>query len=560
MEQLIAQKEWRNHARKTILSNTQSAKAVHKDLLKAQAAKGQGCRDLLNTRGGKNAKRDFMRKMQQDNDWPGLYWAEVPFADLKTGKIIRRKMPFLLPHEWLPLYMRHEGARDDLSPQEESVRAHLQKMAAQLRVDLDELVGLGLHGDGVPINGTMNEDSLEVFNLNMTTSRLHKGMRIPFTMVQLKHCVPDETFEAITDVLVWSMRCLATGQKPQLRHDLTPFDSKQDEKRRVSPGQGSLGARAVLVEIRGDWKWLQALYKFPGYNKLSGLCWRCTCTLKSMRTMDSSSASWRFQRLTGEQFLDRLRKEGKKISKLFSLPGVSPDLVFPDWMHSADMGVTMDVIAHVFREVLPFYDGDAPQKIKGLFQDILKYYEIFKVKDRLQTLDTKNFTCSGEGKANKMKCKASQARALVSFLPLLCEKHFRNGDERQKTIWELTKSLAECYRFLGKEITEQELKQASRRLANAYCALEAEVLLENPDSAHWRIKPKLHLFQELCEFGARDPQNFWCYMDETFGNVCAILAVRRGGYDNPAHNTENVLNSWCCQTDLPRPTVPQSNQ
>ena len=38
MEQLIAQKEWRNHARKTILSNTQSAKAVHKDLLKAQAA------------------------------------------------------------------------------------------------------------------------------------------------------------------------------------------------------------------------------------------------------------------------------------------------------------------------------------------------------------------------------------------------------------------------------------------------------------------------------------------------------------------------------------------
>ena len=107
--------------------------------------------------------------------------------------------------------------------------------------------------------------------------------------MQVKHTLP-ETFEAIVDVFCWSMRCLATGQRPTCRHDGAPFDD-QDSKRRFSqigPGQGSLGARAVLAEIRGDWKWLQKLFRFPAYNKGTGFCWLCSCKLQDLSTLDTA--------------------------------------------------------------------------------------------------------------------------------------------------------------------------------------------------------------------------------------------------------------------------------
>jgi hypothetical protein len=237
---------------------------------------------------------------------------------------------------------------------------------------------------------------------------------------------------------------------------------------------------------------------------------------------------------------------------MFSLPGVSPDIVFPDWMHSADMGVTQDVLAHVFHEVLPHMEGNSLEaRVKALFGCILKYYDRFQVVNRPQTLQAKNFTTAGATKANKMKCKASIARDLVPFLPTLCRRFLNSGSEHDRAVQVLVQSLADCYKLM--ETPGPDLRKASQRFANACAALEHEVLQRNPNDPHWRIKPKLHLFQELCEFGQRTARLFWCYMDETFGNVMAQLAKRRGGADNPGKNVENILSAWCCSTTFPNP-------
>lgn len=227
--------------------------------------------------------------------------------------------------------------------------------------------------------------------------------------------------------------------------------------------------------------------------------------------------------------------------------------MFPDWMHSADMGAAQDVIAHVFHELLPSMEGTTlTQRCGALFALIKQYYKTFQVKDQLDALEPKMFTVSGDGKANKMKCKAAVARHLVPFLPIVCRNVLSSDNERHGTIQALVNNLAECYRLMADSGSE-DLQKASRRFANSYTALEAAELLERPDSAHWRIKPKLHLFQELCEFGTRDPRSFWCYQDESFGNVAARLSVRRGGKDNAAKNTESLLNAWCCSQAFPRP-------
>ena len=110
---------------------------------------------------------------------------------------------------------------------------------------------MGLHGDGVPIGGNMNEDSLDAFNVNLVSSKTHHALRVPFTCIQLRHLATDETFKAIVAVFCWSMRCLATGCHPVKRHDGTPFGPGDAQRQAAaspasSPGTSSSSSSSSL--------------------------------------------------------------------------------------------------------------------------------------------------------------------------------------------------------------------------------------------------------------------------------------------------------------------------
>ena len=241
----------------------------------------------------------------------------------------------------------------------------------------------------------MNKDTLDVFNINLPTSRKHAGTRIPFTCVQVKHALP-EIFEAIMELFCWSMRCLATGQRPVCRHDGTPLNTQNSKRRSSQIGPGSLGAHAVLAEIRGDWKWLQKMFKFPAWNKGTGFCWLCPYKLQDLSALDAASAPWRFSRYSGEAFLAKMRSQGIQPSAVFHLPGVSPATVYPDWMHSGDMGVAQDVAAHTFHEVLPSLPGDTAKNCTdALFHSISCYCKAYNVKDPIRSLRHADFTNGG---------------------------------------------------------------------------------------------------------------------------------------------------------------------
>ena len=56
-------------------------------------------------------------------------------------------------------------------------------------------------------------------------------------------------------------------------------------------------------------------------------------------------------------------------------------------------------------------------------------------------------------------------------------------------------------------------------------ALEAQ---EPEDEVpNWKVKPKLHLFLELCSDGSQ-PSKTWTYRDEDWGGSVARMARRRG--------------------------------
>ncbi len=63
-----------------------------------------------------------------------------------------------------------------------------------------------------------------------------------------------------------------------------------------------------------------------------------------------------------------------------------------------------------------------------------------------------------------------------------------------------------------------------------YVKLTDEANMEGSNT--WRIKPKLHMVQEMLEFQSKElgnPRGFWEYLDEDFVGSIAKLAMRKGG-------------------------------
>eukprot|EP00974_Lingulodinium_polyedra_P110324 10672075-Lingulodinium_polyedra.AAC.1 len=71
-------------------------------------------------------------------------------------------------------------------------------------------------------------------------------------------------------------------------------------------------------------------------------------------------------------------------------------------------------------------------------------------------------------------------------------------------------------------------------MCRKFCLLYSSLSLEpnNIKNDLWRVKPKMHLFQELAEeqtFALGNPKDFWAYKDESFMGFLASLACTRGG-------------------------------
>ena len=96
---------------------------------------------------------------------------------------------------------------------------------------------------------------------------------------------------------------------------------------------------------------------------------------------------------------------------------------------------------------------------------------------------------------------------------------------------------------------------ACRKFACLYVALETEALAINPNSKSWRVKPKLHLFQELIEYVAPlrgSPKAYWTYRDEDVGGWLAEVGSRRGGLKTAATTALRLLQRFCGCTELSR--------
>ena len=88
-----------------------------------------------------------------------------------------------------------------------------------------------------------------------------------------KHCVKWQTMDSILVVVAWSMQCMGAGFWPSKNHLGEAFGPQERQRTRMA--NTSLGYRAFLVEVKGDWALLADVFRFPSCRSKDGCCWLC---------------------------------------------------------------------------------------------------------------------------------------------------------------------------------------------------------------------------------------------------------------------------------------------
>ena len=539
------QEDIRTVAADLFLDNKLSAKDVSRVATSAQRCGASGIDDIASAgKHGelpKNLARDILRKLLKGTTMPDLFWCPITGWDPKTKEKTSINIPFLLPHEVLHS-MRENTKLTSLDVDNcPEMYQQFQERCAKLQMEPSSCIALGLHGDGVPFT---KKDSVELISLNFLAEP--HGQRVPFTGISKSYicqcgCLGKHTWDEVMSVLVWSMRSLCVGTFPCSG----PLNQTLDAQRAKVAGT-PLQVRALLCQIRADWPFLKTLFSFPSWSS-ERVCWQCSASKSGDNSYrdGSAGAPWRATRRSAAEFFGAMRQEGLTPSPLFSSPGLRLEDVTLDWLHVVDLGIAQDLIGNLFHEaVLGGLDGPNKEaRLKVLWENLLQYYSEAKSPSKLDNLTLEMFERAKQ--PPKLRAKGGETRHLLPYaaeLSAFLAK--KNNTLHWTTVAELFHLLLECAKLIARRPFEfHELETASRKVTVLWASLEKEAL-QAGSSVNWRMKPKVHLFQELTQYISvthGSPELFWTYRDESWCGIMAKGAKRRGGQKNASTVPERLL-------------------
>ena len=521
------------------LENELSAKKVHKLAQRAfrEGLSACGTLEKAGTHGkhAQNLARDLMRKCLKTSDFPcGPYWAKVPVKNRRTKTVTEVSLPFLLPHEVFDDVSTRLGERmKEFVPGQDgvfaSIHSKLRSVAEELHVPLDRLVPIGVHGDGVPFKAKM-KDSLEQVSWNLCGAQ--SAARFLFVALPASAVAGRATWDRIWDVFAWSMRCCLMGSYPSRRHDKMEWQ-KSDRHRRAKANQ-TFDRIACCVQARGDWAFYAKVFLLSSWSE-GNICWKCDA--RKRRGPDSfhdcsSYATWRSRRREANSYLDDQVAAGGEPSHFFSIPNMQVQDIMIDWLHTMDLGVSQDIIGNVFWQVLPKLEGRTQDdKVRSLWLRMQAFYRDNDTKSRLDNL-SRGMIKNGSDPP-KLRSKAAECRYLVPFAAQLASEFA--ADVQGETTKQVCRLLQDLYEFTKMDrFPAWRAAVASRRMCILLSVLEEEAVARG--STCWRMKPKVHLCQELLEYQTLNnvsPKLCWTYRDEDWGGWLSNCAQRRGGHATP---------------------------
>jgi len=433
----------------------------------------------------------------------------------------------------------------------------------------DNVPILGLHCDGVTYTTGIRAGgsrSVIVASINVVSgqSKAIRGRRHLLFIVGKKKlcdcgCAGFHTFNALFDVLAWSLQCARNGVSPNCRHDGTPW-SPHDVQCRMPSGVALF--LLALLQVRGDWEWLMQCFRFRSPSS-EHFCWMCNASKSGhLRFTDfRPDAPHRSTLLDHPAYLAALVREGATPSHIFRCLGMRVEYVGVDSMHAGDLGTFQDALGSLFwceitnkqwhrkhsdgldylnAQLKAYYDANAELKLSPL---TLVLSQIRSKEPGYPTL----------------KSKAAQCRHVARFGLLLAQMHAHGSPGRAPYVFRAGSRLgahsAEHRRLLlglFEGLVAYHESCAAEPFVPNLCKAAVYKYLQNLEGlrALWRtglatpelhcrmpfwVRPKAHLLQHLVEEKINSwgyPCLFWCYGDEAF--VGSIKATCTSASRHPA--------------------------
>ena len=521
-EELIASKRLRENLIDLYASNIVSADRAGSLLQDALAAGAANVKDLASIGSAKNRSRNLRAKLLKRSQWPGLYYAKVRLFNPQRQKVLKSWLPMFLPHELIASLLQQNDLQTlcSISSAGEATKQRITELAQQYH--LDNVIGFGFWGDGVPANWDRSE-SYEVLSMNLPGV---PKLRLPLTAVS-KRFWRKETLDDIMAIMAWSCEQAFLGLHPTQRHDGSAFNAAHGDAKRKKMASKPLGFQGFLEEVRADWAWYQSALRFPAHNTKLGCCWKCGATPMTIR-QTGLNAEWRCG-----------------VSPLFSAPTASVDICMIDWLHVMDKGMTASFLGNLLWLIMPLLRGNnLAERCSCLFLEIQQWYRDHETTDRFQNLVPTMIKQPKKGP--ELRGNAAQIRGLVPCGAYLAQKYL--GDqEPASTVKHAAALLAGVYDNLSRDkYNNDDIVVKTRQFVTLMAALEAT-------STHkhlWRFKPKFHLALHLTE-SKTNPADTWTYRDEDFGGAVAALTRRRGGPSTPLAAARRMLNCFTIKHKIP---------
>ncbi len=263
----------------------------------------------------------------------------------------------------------------------------------------------------------------------------------------------------------------------------------------------------------------------------NSICWLCQAGQSDSRlpfTDVSKSALWRKHRFAAGEFVKYLKDSGTDVSPILFCPGFVLAYVCIDVLHCVDLGIALDAIGNLFwilvHEKIGFLTGSTIEaRVVSLWNRVNTLYKQHKTPCRLQQLTREMIKRKKTANSHpKLKAKGGECRQLVPIVLQIAEDYAAAYPSAYaNTMASLFRRLLDFQLGMGIDDFKPEVLATACR----ECLLLWKAL-------GWHMKPKIHLWQELCEhqvFLLGDLSRYWNYADESFVGYVSVIASSRGG-------------------------------
>ena len=323
------------------------------------------------------------------------------------------------------------------------------------------------------------------------------------------------TFDALFEIVAWSMRALLVGKWPKTDHQGRPL---RGAYRRRMAGS-AFRFRAAVIAKCGDWAWHKQILGMRGWTGISR-CWGCAARFDD--TDFTLQAEWRNTCVSMAGFITSVLFGEQYVSKIFTVPGFSNSYIIPDWMHVCCLGILQYLSGNVMWELFVTVGGTLKIN-KGALSSLLNMAKAaatdLGVELPLNTL-TMGMIRSGSNKKPKMRLKAAEGRYFLPILVRMLQLFFPSKNSHEEMRLHCCQALVRCYLELKRWVDDKSPSNLERN-ARQHLVLYAELGRSmSVGSLFWNLYPKHHLFVHVSNTRA-NPAALWNYCDEDEMGACA---------------------------------------